>query len=252
MKVQFASDIHLESRRGFLIELTDSDIIVLAGDIGVGMKGIEFAARQTQINNKPVIYIAGNHEYYRYDYDKLQLAMRSYADTMPLLYFLENDELIYRGVRILGATTWTDYIGDGTLPQEANMAFIEISLNDHRLIKKGNRPFLPEDALSLHEESKVWLTKKLDEDFDGPTLVITHHAPSLITQHLHYDYGPMSTGFLSNLDDLVKKADLWIYGHSHSNIDTMIGKCRLVSNQTGYKHENIPIPFNPNWVIDLV
>lgn len=251
MKIQFASDIHLESRRGFLIEPTDSDIIVLAGDIGVGMKGIEFAAMQTRIHNKPVIYIAGNHEYYRYDYDELLLAMRSFADTIPLLHFLENDEFIYQGVRILGTSLWTDYIGDGSLPQEINMAFIEVSLNDHRLIKRGNRPFLPEDALSLHEESKAWLTKKLDEDFDGQKLVITHHAPSLITQHLHYDYGPMSTGFLSDLDNLVSKADLWIYGHSHSNIDTMIGKCRLVSNQTGYKYEDIPIPFNPNWVIEL-
>lgn len=251
MKIQFASDIHLESRRGFLIEPTDSDIIVLAGDISVGMKGMEFAAMQTQIHNKPVIYISGNHEYYHHDYDELISEMRSLAATIPLLHFLENDELIYQGVRILGATLWTDYMGDGTLPQEINMAFIEVSLNDHRLIKRNNSQFLPEDALSLHEKSKAWLTKKLDEYFDGQTLVITHHAPSLITQHLHYEYGPMSTGFLSDLDNLVSKADLWIYGHSHSNIDTMIGKCRLVSNQTGYKHENIPIPFNPNWVIEL-
>jgi len=251
MKIQFASDIHLEFRRGFMIEPTDSDVIALAGDIGVGMKGMEFAAMQTKIHKKPVIYIAGNHEYYRYDYDELSLAMRSYADTIPLLHFLENDELIYQGTRILGAPLWTDYIGDGSLSQERNMGIINISLNDHKLISKKDRHFLPEDALSLHEESKAWLTKKLDENFDGPTIVITHHAPSLITQHLDYDYGPMSTGFLSDLDDLVKKADLWIYGHSHSNIDTMIGKCRLVSNQTGYKHENIPVPFNPSWVIDL-
>lgn len=131
------------------------------------------------------------------------------------------------------------------------MAVIEVSLNDHILIRKGDKRFSPDDALSLHLEAKAWLTTKLDENFDGKTVVVTHHAPSLVAQHLDYDYSPMSAGFLSEMDDLVSKADLWIYGHSHSNIDTMIGKCRLVSNQTGYQYEDIPVPFNPDWVIDL-
>lgn len=251
MKIQFESDIHLESRRGFQLQSTDSDIIILAGDIGVGMTGIEYASMQVQIHEKPVIYIAGNHEFYRYDYDELLSAMRSYADTIPDLHFMEKDELIYQGVRILATTLWTDFLGDGSLSQEANMAVIEVSLNDHILIRKGDRRFSPDDALSLHLEAKAWLTTKLDENFDGKTVVVTHHAPSLVAQHLDYDYSPMSTGFLSEMDDLVSKADLWIYGHSHSNIDTMIGKCRLVSNQTGYQYEDIPVPFNPDWVIEL-
>jgi hypothetical protein len=61
----------------------------------------------------------------------------------------------------------------------------------------------------------------------------------------------VSSGFVSDLDKLVKKADLWCYGHTHSNLDTMVGDCRLVSNQKGYRHEKIPVPFRPELIIEV-
>ncbi len=34
------------------------------------------------------------------------------------------------------------------------------------------------------------------------------------------------------------RIDVWIYGHSHTNIDTVIGNTKIISNQMGYIFEN--------------
>ena len=64
MKIHVLSDVHLEFqrwRRNWDIQTVDCDVHVLAGDIGVGLMGLEFALRHC---TKPVIYVAGNHELY--------------------------------------------------------------------------------------------------------------------------------------------------------------------------------------------
>ena len=51
----------------------------------------------------------------------------------------------------------------------------------------------------------------------------------------------------------VVRIDAWIYGHSHTNIDTTIGNTRIVCNQLGYVHynEHLTNGFKPNIVIEL-
>ncbi|RKZ95626.1 MAG: serine/threonine protein phosphatase [Gammaproteobacteria bacterium] len=251
MKIQIVSDIHLEMRNNYILQQTISDVIVLAGDISTGLRGIEFVENQSRLHEKPAVYVAGNHEYYGHDLPILLAEIRSFADKHQHVHFLENDEVIIEDVRFLGATLWTDYVGNGTQSQEANMAVLNASLTDHSVIRSGNRRFLPDDALAIHQTSRVWLTEKLAEQFDGRTVVVTHHAPSLKCQHQFYDYSAIATGFLSEIDDLVAKADVWIYGHTHSNLDTKIGKCHLVSNQVGYPHEDLPSSFRPDWVLEV-
>jgi len=251
MKIQIASDLHTEMHDCYALPKLDSDILILAGDIAVGKKGINFAIAQHYHQNKPVLYIAGNHEFYGYDYIELQHDIRDAASEHEHVHFLEKNELVIDETRFLGTTLWTDFLGNGEDEQEINLAIVNHNLNDHRLIKSGERPFTSEDALKQHQLSRQWLTKKLGEPFYGKTVVITHHAPSLICQHPDFEYEPLSTGFLSDMGDLVKMADLWVFGHTHYNVDTYIGQCRLISNQAGYPHENMPVSFNPNLVIEL-
>ena len=60
MKLQILSDIHLEFGP-FKIPKTDADVIILAGDIHIGTAAVDWIKSQTK---KPVLYVAGNHEYY--------------------------------------------------------------------------------------------------------------------------------------------------------------------------------------------
>lgn len=252
MKVQFCSDLHLEMRpKDYKLAQTNADIIILAGDVHVGIDAVEFAVDESQRQKKPVIFVAGNHEYYGQDYDHLLNKMRLALIDNPQVHFLENDELIIDGTRFLGATLWTDYKGDTISETEDNMNYSGRCLRDHVVIRRTYKNFTPQDAAAINSSSVAFLSHKLNEEFDGRTFVITHHGPSPQCQHQHYPVGQISTAFHSNFDSLVRKADAWIFGHTHSNLNTKVGNCRLVSNQMGYPGENMLVPFRDDWVMDI-
>jgi len=95
-----------------------------------------------------------------------------------------------------------------------------------------------------------WLEGKLNDEAKMKTLVITHHGPSILCQHKKYPVSAISGAFHSDLNELVSKADCWAYGHTHSNLDVMVGNCRLVSNQPGYPSEDV-LDFNAIKVIEI-
>ena len=250
MKIQLLSDLHNEFYRPDNppeIEQTSADVIVLAGDIDVGLDGVVWASNEAERLGKRILYVAGNHEFYHQDIALLD-KMRQVAAKSEWVDLLENDRLVIDGVRILGCTLWTDYqaIGD----RKANMEVVQRSLNDHRMVSYGGRIFLPEDALEIHQKSRAWLEDVLSQPFDGVTVVITHHGPHMLCQHPDFPMGAIGTAFLSDLSDLVELVDVWCFGHTHANVDDKVGKCRLVSNQRGYPGEGVS-GYNPVFVIDV-
>src|SRR5437899_11320159 len=92
------------------------------------------------------------------------------------VHYLERDEYVLNGVRFLGCCLWTDYRLDTANPLTA-MRHAQRELNDHRVIRTELGHFTPQDALQIHQNSRAWLEKKLDENFDGPIAVVTHHGP---------------------------------------------------------------------------
>lgn len=253
MNIQPLSDLHLEMiKNTFSIPASDADVIVLAGDIHQGIRGVEWAAGEARRLQKPIVYVPGNHEHYRQEYHANMAAMRAEAAKSSLIHFLEKDEIVINGVRFLGVALWTDYMATGVDQQAQNMK-AALEMSDHQLIRYETGRFEPEHALSLHIDAVEWLEKKLNEPFDGRTVVVTHHGPSLECIHLDHGYDSIPSCFYSDLDRLVKKADIWLYGHTHSNLDTHIGKCRLVSNQKGYPGEKMPAEntFQPDRVVSI-
>jgi predicted phosphodiesterase len=252
MKIQLLSDLHIEHIGYFSIPKIDSDIIILAGDIDIGMEGLFWAEELRRLHKKPVIYIAGNHEYYKNDLHELTDSMRRFADAYDNLHFLEKNEIQIDGVRILGTTLWTNYFDEyGPAERDKNIALLDEVLNDHSLISIKGKRFTARDAYVEHQNSVAWLSSTLKQRFNGKTVVVTHHAPSFRCNHLDFGMNPYSPGFVSNLDHLFEKADIWCFGHTHSNLDTKIANCRLVSNQKGYRHEKIPVAYKPNLIIEL-
>lgn len=249
MKIQLLSDLHNEfylTQPIPPIAPTAAQVVVLAGDIDLGLEGIEWAARQSQALGKPVVYVAGNHEFYRYDLQLIDRMRERAAEAG--VYFLENSQCVLEGVRFLGCTLWTDYLaaGDRTGAMEAAREF----LNDHRYIQNGGKPFTPEAALDLHNRSRAWLAQKLAEPFAGKTVVVTHHGPHMLCQHPRHSITALSAAFWSDLGDLVEETDVWCFGHSHGNTQAVWGKCRLLCNQRGYATEN-QWDFRPDFVFEV-
>lgn len=251
MRIQLASDIHLEFiERVFagerLIEpAVDADLLVLAGDIANGTRGVELFANWPV----PVLYVAGNHEAYErvlettrdelvaaaagtsvivLDHEVVDLTRLRQFDrwAAPRL-----DELTR--LRFLGCTLWTDY-RFGAHSQAEAMADCERMLTDHRLIRTTSGPFRASDALWQHTRSRTWLEHQLARPFDGRTVVITHHAPHPLSVHPRFADNPVNAGFVTDLKDLLQQADLWLHGHVHDSFDYQVAGCRVVANPRGY------------------
>jgi predicted phosphodiesterase len=237
-----ASDLHLEFAH--LEPKLDRrpDLVLLAGDIGRGADAAQWAAYY--FPGTPVVYILGNHEAYR---DLLELTLadcRAAAARAGHLHFLENDCVILplrgRSVRILGATLWTDFRLHGADRREAAMLIAQRCLADFKLIEYRGTRLLPSDTAAFHEESVAWLDRTLSEPHGGPTIVMTHHAPSPRSIPPFYRDSLLSPAFNSDLEWLIRKHQpaLWVHGHTHWSVDYRIEATRVFSNQRGYPGED--------------
>lgn len=249
VSIHVLSDLHLEYK-DYSTDVT-AEIIVLAGDIHSGTKGLAWA--REQFPKSEIVYVAGNHEFYHYNYNELLKRFRDESEQYNI-HFLENDEIIIKGIRFLGCTLWTDYTCSEGLGQGEAMRSIEHRLADHSYIHINDKEeqsvnFSTRHAWRIHTDSVSWLTKKLFDDiFDGSTIVVTHHGPSKLCQHKLFGHTDLSGAFYSELTNLLQQADVWIYGHTHSNLNIKIKNIRLISNQRGYRHESVS-DFNKKFVL---
>ncbi|HYD79131.1 MAG TPA: metallophosphoesterase [Paucimonas sp.] len=221
MKIQIASDLHLEFLEtrfpGYRIvePAPGADVLVLAGDIHHASRAVG-AFGDWPV---PVVYVHGNHELYHQQYDRAVANLRA-ASGGGAVRFLECNETVLGGVRFLGCCLWTDYRLYPGAAAEA-MREAERRLADHRAIRVGERFFGAQDALERHGKARAWLAARLAEDHGGKTVVVTHHAP-------------LNAAFASDLAPLLERADLWIHGHVHDSFDYRVGRARVVANPRGY------------------
>jgi len=247
MKLHILSDLHTEFH-SFDPPQTDADIVVLAGDIGVGTGGIEWAARQ--FIEKPVIYVPGNHEYYDHD---IGLTDELKSRAPDNIHVLDNDSREIGGVRFLGATLWTDFRLNGEGEAWSSRQVAKRSIYDFTAIRNGDRRFTPDDSVGLHETSKAWLVNELHKPFNGPTVVVTHHLPAVPSIASQYRNDPLNPAFASRLEEVIEthRPALWIHGHTHVACDYEIFGTRVVCNPRGYPAESSGKGFLPVLVVEV-
>lgn len=175
MRIHLLSDLHLE-----LSQYTPhpaayaADVVITAGDIGHMDHGIRVL--RSLFPSQTVVAVIGNHEHYGQDVAINTERIRKTAEETGV-YLLENNSAVIQGARICGTTMWTDF---KLFPGQRRNCMIDAQqyLNDFRLIKNGEWNFSPADSVAIHNRAIAWLESELNEKFDGPTVVVTHHAPS--------------------------------------------------------------------------
>jgi predicted phosphodiesterase len=272
------SDLHVEFGTFEVSRDLEFDVVLLAGDIyAPGELAIQWILSSEALASKHVIFVPGNHEYYRTSrrsrMDRTLADMRETA-AGTRLHVLDGDELVLEGVRFLGTTLWTDFALAIETPRglasnvELAERLVETALPDFRLIRVPNPSALPgtwqerdgkvfraHDARRIHHEQRRWLKERLDAPFNGKTVVVTHHAPHRGSLAPWYASDWISAGFVSELpDDFFAVPELWVHGHSHTSFDYEVGRCRVLCNPRGYINasgatENTQ--FNPRLVITV-
>lgn len=258
MKLALYSDLHLEFRREpWKPPLLDVDAVILAGDIGMHTRGIEWAAdafRQAPVSPE-ILYVAGNHEYYDAHLGLLSELQQPKWERMGV-HFLEKRTYRWPGVRILGCTLWSAFDLHGADKADAYMHIARNRINDYWMIyARGGKRLEPRDTLALHRKAVAWLDVELAKPFDGRTVVVTHFAPHrdcVAPQHRHSDVSPY---FATDLAWLMRKhrIDVWCHGHTHTNNDFVAENgCRVVANQRGYPQEAADnTGFRPDLIIEV-
>lgn len=248
MRLHVLSDLHLEFG-STSIPRPSADVVVLAGDIHLGRDGRKWIRNQFQ--DRPVVYVLGNHEFYRNSYPELVDILKRETEGSNI-HVLENASIELEGMRFLGCTLWTDFLSG--LEPEVAIQMAERDMSDYSLVRNSNtnRKLRARDTIAAHNESVAWLKSELSKGNASKTVVVTHHAPSVHSQPSFYSESLLGPAFVSNLDYLVKEsgAALWIHGHTHFNVDYKIGSTRVLTNQRGYP-DQICDGFNPGLVIEI-
>jgi len=250
LRLWILSDLHLE-HAPFSPPDVDADLVILSGDTAPGTAGITWA--REHLAGLPVLYVAGNHEFYGEDFPGLVDRLRKAADGSTV-HVLENDELLLGGVRFLGCSLWSDFDYAGPENRSRSMELCQRLVNDYRQISRSDRrrALEPRDTRAAHLVSREWLSGRLADRRDGPTVVLTHHAPIIRRPPENRILAAIGGSFATDLSELMSAdaVDLWVFGHIHRTVDTRVNGTRVLSNQRGYPHEPVA-GFQPGLVIDL-
>ena len=239
MKLQYASDLHLENRpvsqwlAGHMPAVA-GEVLLLAGDIMHLPAGesaqvppfIDWCSR----NYRLTLIVPGNHEYYggcdvlstlQSDYD---LALR------PNVHYCNNHSVMLGDVQVLLTTMWTRIA-----PQ--NAALVQEGMSDCRHIDCGGRLLEADDYGLLHEHCTRWLDEALRRSTARCKVVVTHHCPMLLEDPRYKPKG-LSDAFVVDMTRYIEQhhIDHWIYGHTHYNAGegTRVGGTIMHCNQLAY------------------
>jgi 3',5'-cyclic AMP phosphodiesterase CpdA len=219
-----------------------ADVVIVAGDVCEGIDSGMHLLRTLIPAPKPIIMVAGNHEFYRRSLI-LQRTNAPIAAAQYAVTFLDDASAVIGGVRFIGATLWTDFCLDGADQQATRMEAAQRYMLDYREISvdaNRKRKLKPADTLQFHQSSRAFLDRTLAEPFAGPTVVVTHHAPHPGSVAARFRVDPVTASFVSDLTDLIERHApvLWVHGHTHTSFDYLVGGTRINCNPKGYGKEN--------------
>ena len=253
MKLNVLSDLHL-SQGDLALPANDADVIVLAGDIARPVEAVAWALRL----GKPALYVLGNHEYYGGSIEGTAAQLRQLCAGTSI-HVLDDAACLIGNVRFVGSTLWTDFrvFGDGQARQAAMDEAARFMRDFTRIrIDEGSQAlFTPLHSATLFQRHAAWLAAELARPHDGPTVVITHHAPSTASINARFKGSLLNACFVSDAGYLLdgSRAQLWIHGHTHDSFDYVLNGTRVVCNPRGYARGGVNenATFDPNFVIEV-
>ena len=240
MKIQFASDLHLEFHENSrwlhdnpLVPV--GDMLVLAGDIGY--LGDDIYSRHPfwdwcAENFKQTYIVPGNHELYKgFDINNLTEGWtQQIRQNVQIVY---NKAVKIGDIEIIFSTLWARIY-------PADAYFVEHGVTDFRRIRNGEYCLSWDRFNDEHDKCVDYIRRSIKQSEAVKRIVVTHHVPSFDLMAFEFKGSRINGAFTSDLNTLIESLpiDYWIYGHSHRNINVEIGVTKLVTNQLGYVFAN--------------
>jgi Icc-related predicted phosphoesterase len=276
MRINIASDIHLEFGPIEIKNTEGADALILSGDICVAShlahKDDDYK-RSREIHDffemccneyDNVIYIVGNHEHYNGDFQRtiphLKEHLSSYLEN---LHILDKSVVTINDITFIGGTLWTDMNKEdpSTLYSIKGMMndFIKVfngEIDNRGKPYKDDNRLTPDDVVVDHKSMLEYIRTVVKDKYDQKFVVVGHHAPSKLSTNPKYkDEYIMNGAYSSDLSEFIldhPQIKMWTHGHMHDPFDYLIGSTRVVCNPRGYiKYEHQADIFNPNIIFEV-
>jgi len=229
MKMLVISDAHTEMHAdrgaGFVADLADAGILVVAGDLGTKKTVVQILAELcTKYDH--VVYVHGNHELYANHISGFRHQMASVTRKMPNFHWLNNGAVTIDGVPFVGTTFWFPYDTTNLLYQQEITDFYAIP------------SFVPW-VYQEHAKAAAYLADRVTPE----SVVLTHHAPSMQSVSPEFMGSSLNRFFIAPIGEhIIQSASpaLWIHGHVHASCDYTLESTRVLCNPYGYPDERNP------------
>jgi len=243
MRIQPVSDLHLEfdedhGKRYAQTLPVLGDVLVLAGDILPIRRPPHVREMLGWFCHRfpRVLYVPGNHEYYKTSPAAAWALLTSCARDFPNLSLLDGAVAEIDGARIVGATLWFPPTPD---EEEYRHLLVDFSIIENFF------PWVHE----AHARNVAFLERNIRPG----DVVVTHFAPHPRSIAPQYEGSPLNRFFVA--EDVVplvegRGAQLWIHGHTHVSFDYRVGRTRVVCNARGYPGEQ-GTSINPELIIEV-
>lgn len=236
MKIQYMSDLHLEFTENskYFIENelpVTGDVLVLAGDIFYlkddvvpRLKFWDWASK----NYRQVLLVPGNHEYYNFS-DIMDRGLEWKWMFRENVGYYQNQVVGIDDTDFILCTFWSRI-------NPAYEYFIWKTMPDFHQIKFNGKFFNTGDFTEIHNYSFDFIKRMVVESTAKHKVVVTHHLPSVSLSAPHHRNTVLNSAFATEYGEYILDSgiDAWIYGHSHTNIETEIGQTKILTNQFGY------------------
>jgi predicted phosphodiesterase len=210
-----------------------ADVLVVAGDLAVGHDRVWSALKQFGEAHERVVYVSGNHEYYRSNIQVFDDYISRFARNSNIS-FLNPGSVVIDGVAFIGANLWTNFRKD----RIAKMACAR-NIADFSLINSFNTDYCD----VLHTEHINYI-RKAYSIFEGyKKVIVTHFLPAIecISEQYRDRFGQVDLLNYYFANDYGQEiADMqnttWLFGHTHDNVNITIGDTRCIANPYGYNY----------------
>lgn len=259
LSLQVFSDTHIERIDPTIIQsdstwqkvaTINSDIVVLAGDIGNPHQKnywsfIDYVSRRCKI----VLLTTGNHEYWGNKIEETDLLIRKKIKDYSNVRFLQRTFTIIDDTVFLGCTLWSYIPPEFSKPLEGWAGDFK-SIEECKNVEIFN---------SWHFRDLEWLVNSIfsfrKQGFQ--VVVLTHYTPSIeLNFNPAFDVSPTAFAFSSDLSILYPYVKAWIYGHTHFDYSNQhkytIGDYQtlFMSNQRGYP-DKVRRNYRPDFSVRL-
>jgi predicted phosphodiesterase len=227
MKIRLLSDVHHEFFEDLrLYANKGEDVLVVAGDLDVGYSKCWSALKYFADHTQHVVYVPGNHEYYRQNMVEFDRKMEIFC-LGTNIHFLNPGRITIDSVTFIGAALWTNFGGNAF-----NQAICTQRINDFRAIPGFNGDI----CTQLYNKHAAYI-KDQYEAVEGKKVIVTHFLPDHACVAPQYR-GPdiINHYFANDLGEWISELTntTWLFGHTHSLVDITIGDTRVIANPYGY------------------